>query len=178
MAFCLAPPCGGLLVSQVHWVIITMIISVNAVWLKSKVVLLQLMFLHSIERIFCVKINKLVTTVEFQCPGNSSYVKYSNCLILMTPRRHCSIMTYASPVTTAHRLLPSAMWSSDDNDWPVHSLMLSLHDLRSPAEWRIPSTVRYSMIFTSVSWLQTRPNHDSLQRLTVTVKAPDVWRVC
>ena len=29
----------------------------------------------------------------------------------------------------ARRLLPYAMRSNDDNDLPVHSLMLSLHDL-------------------------------------------------
>ena len=38
--------------------------------------------------------------------------------------------TDASTATAAHRRLSSATQSNDDTDWPAHSLMLSLHDLR------------------------------------------------
>ena len=45
-----------------------------------------------------------------------------------------------------------------------HSLMLSFHDLRGlPLRW-LPSTVPCCMIFSSVSWRQTCPNHDSSWR--------------
>ena len=37
--------------------------------------------------------------------------------------------TDASAVMAASRLLSSAMRRNDDFDWPVHSLMLSFHDL-------------------------------------------------
>ena len=38
--------------------------------------------------------------------------------------------TDVSAVMAAHRLLSSVMHSNNDNDWIVHSLMLSLHNLR------------------------------------------------
>ena len=65
------------------------------------------------------------------------------------------------------RRLSSATRSSDDIDWPVHSLMFSFHDLRALPLQRLPSTEPCSMIFGSVSWRQTSPNHDNLLRLTV-----------
>ena len=86
----------------------------------------------------------------------------------MTPRRRWS--TYpdnASAVMTAHWLLSSAMRSSNDIDWPVHSMMLTLRDLRGLPLRRIPSTVPWRTIFSSVTWRQTWPNHDNLQRFTV-----------
>ena len=61
-------------------------------------------------------------------------------------------------MVVAHRLLSSAVRINDDNDWPVHSLLLSLRDLHG-----IP--VR-RMIFGSSYW-QMWPNHDKLRRLTV-----------
>ena len=65
---------------------------------------------------------------------------------------------------TADRPLPSAMRTNDDIDWPVYSLMLSCRDLRGQ---RLPPTGPCSVIFGSVSWRQTWPNHDSLMHLTV-----------
>ena len=53
-------------------------------------------------------------------------------------------------VRLAHRLLSSTERSNDDNDCPVNSLMLSLHDLRG-LPLRRPSAVPCSMIFDSVS---------------------------
>ena len=68
-------------------------------------------------------------------------------------------------------LLSSAMCSNDDNAWPVHSLMLSLRDLRSLTLQWLPSTVPCCVIFGSVSWQQTWPNHDNLWHLTVDNKS-------
>ena len=60
--------------------------------------------------------------------------------------------TDASALMAAYRLLSSVACSNDDNDRPVHSLMLSLGDLRGlTLRRRLQSTVRCSMIFGSVS---------------------------
>ena len=81
----------------------------------------------------------------------------------MTPRRRLgtSTHTHTSTAMVAHRLLSSAMHCKD-NDWPVNSLMVSFHDLRCQSLRRLPSTVPCSMLFGSVSWGQTWPNHDNL----------------
>ena len=63
-----------------------------------------------------------------------------------------------------HRRLSSATQSNDDIDWPVHSLMLSFHDLRGLPLRCHPSTEPCSMIFGSVSCRQTRPNHDKFRK--------------
>ena len=55
--------------------------------------------------------------------------------------------TDASATMGVHRLLSSAMRSNDDNDWPVHSLMLSLHDLRDLPLQRLPSAVHCVFFF-------------------------------
>ena len=55
--------------------------------------------------------------------------------------------TDTSAVMVAHRLLSSAMRSDHDNDWPIHSLMLLLHDLRGLPLQRLTSTVPCCMIF-------------------------------
>ena len=85
------------------------------------------------------------------------------------------ILAEACTVMASYRLLQclamsSAMRSCDDNDWPVHSLILSFHDLRGlPLRW-VPCTVLCSMIFGSLSWQQTWPSHDNLRRLVVNNK--------
>ena len=56
-------------------------------------------------------------------------------------RLKLTITRDAFAAMTAHRPLSFAMCSNDDNDWPVHSLMLSLHDLCALVTWRLPSTV-------------------------------------
>ena len=88
------------------------------------------------------------------------------------PKRRWDTPTDPFTAMTAHRPLSSAMHSNYDIDWPVHSLMLSFHDMRGLPLQRLLSTVPCGMIFGSVSWRQTWSNHDSLRRLTV--KAPDV----
>ena len=67
----------------------------------------------------------------------------------MTPRRRWVILTDAAAVMAAHQLLTSAMRSNGDDDWPVHSLMLFLHDLHNLPLRRLPSTVPSIMIFAS-----------------------------
>ena len=93
-----------------------------------------------------------------QCPINQSKP--------VTPRRRWGIPTDASAAMAAHRRLSSTTWSNDDIDWLVNSLMLSLHDLRGLPPQRLPSTEPCSMIFGSISWRQTWPNHDNLWRST------------
>ena len=44
-------------------------------------------------------------------------------------------------VMDAHRFLSAVMRSNNDIDWPVHSLMLSFHDLRGLPLRHLPSTV-------------------------------------
>ena len=51
----------------------------------------------------------------------------------------------ASAAIVSHRLLSSAMRSNDDNYWPVHSFMLSLHDIRRLPRRRLPFAIPYSM---------------------------------
>ena len=68
--------------------------------------------------------------------------------------------------------LSSAMSSSNNSDWHVHSLMLSFHDLRCLLLLHLPSTVSCTMIFGIVFCWQTWPNHGSFWRLTI--KALDV----
>ena len=53
-------------------------------------------------------------------------------------------------------------------------LEVAFQDLRGFPLRRLPPTVSRSMIYGSVSWQQTWPNHDSVWRLTA--KAPDVQR--
>ena len=48
---------------------------------------------------------------------------------LVTLERRWNTQTDASMVMTAHRLLSSALRGSDNSDWTIHSLLLSLHDL-------------------------------------------------
>ena len=91
----------------------------------------------------------------------------------MTPKRRWGVIRQTplpqwSPIDFG-RLRRDAM--SDDGDWPVHSLMFSLHDLRSLHLRRIQSIVPCSMIFDSVSRRQIWPNHVYLQRLTVYIKS-------
>ena len=59
-------------------------------------------------------------------------------------------LTDASAVKTAHGLMLSAMHSDDDIDWPVHSLLLSLHDLDSLSLRGLPSSLPCSMIFGNI----------------------------
>ena len=67
-------------------------------------------------------------------------------LIPVTPvRRRWGTPIDASVATTAHRPLSSAMRSNDDNDWPVHSLMLFFHDLRD-----LPLRRLYHPLFLAV----------------------------
>ena len=61
----------------------------------------------------------------------------------------------------ARPLMSSAMRSNNDNYWPVHSLMSSLHDSRVLPLRRLPSTVPRCMISVSISWRQTWTNHDN-----------------
>ena len=88
----------------------------------------------------------------------------------MTPRRRWGVVRQMiccddCPSTS------SAMGSNDDIDWPVHSLMLSLHDLRGILLRWLPSTVPWSIIFGSVSWRHAWPSHVSLRRLTIDSKS-------
>ena len=48
----------------------------------------------------------------------------------VTPRRRWGTPTDVSTVMVAHRRLSSATRSYDGIDWPIHSFMLSFHDLR------------------------------------------------
>ena len=89
------------------------------------------------------------------------------------PRRRWGTLTDASTVMAAHWRLSSAMRSNVALDWPVHALTLPFHDLRGLPLWRLPSMVPCSMIFGSISWQHTWPNHDTLRRLTA--EAPKVW---
>ena len=75
-------------------------------------------------------------------------------------------------VMVIHWCLSSAMSSNDD--WPVLSLMLSLHDLRSLLLRWLPYSVPCSMNFSSVWWRHTWPNHDNLR--SVTVHSKSSWR--
>ena len=74
------------------------------------------------------------------------------------------------------------MRSNYDSDWRVHSLILSIHDLRGLPLRRLGYHLLFPLVcFCSVSSQQTWPNHDNLQRLTVDNKSirrqhlPDEW---
>ena len=68
----------------------------------------------------------------------------------MSPWRHWGTLTDASALSVAHRYLSFAMLNNNDNGcWPVHSLMLSLHDLRS-----LPLRRLHSLLFRAV-WFST-----------------------
>ena len=71
---------------------------------------------------------------------NQSTHYMHNLLTPVMPKCRWGTPTEVSAAIVAHRLLSSAM-RSNDNDWPVHSLMLSLHDLRCLPLRRLPSTV-------------------------------------
>ena len=74
-----------------------------------------------------------------------------------------------------HQLLSSSMRSRDDSEWPVHSLMLSLHDLQGlPLQQRFKPSVPCSTVIGSASYRQTLPNNDNLRRLQVDNKI--YWR--
>ena len=63
-----------------------------------------------------------------------------NLANLITALWHPGVVD-ASMMIASRRLLSSAMHSSDDHDWSVHSLMLSSHDLRGLILQHQPSTV-------------------------------------
>ena len=90
----------------------------------------------------------------------------------MIPGRCWCTPTDAPAMMVAHRLLSSVMRSSDDSDWPVHSLMLSFHHLRGLPLRRLPSTVPCIMVFGSALYQQTWLNYDNLRLLTV--RTPDI----
>ena len=90
----------------------------------------------------------------------------------MTNRRCWGTLTDTAAAMTAHRPPSSAMYSNDETN--RSSLMLSFHDIRGLPLRRPPSTVPCSTIFGSVSRGQTWPNHDSLRRLPVDSKSPDI----
>ena len=68
----------------------------------------------------------------------------------VSARRRWGTSTDASAAMVAHRLLSSVMCSNNDNDWPVHSLMLSHHELRGLPLQRLPSTIPCILSFGSV----------------------------
>ena len=55
-----------------------------------------------------------------------------------------------------------------------HSLMLSLRDLRGLLLRRLPPKEPYRMIFGSLSWRQTWPNHEKNDAWRLTAEAPEV----
>ena len=69
----------------------------------------------------------------------------------MTRKRRWDTPTVTFAVMVAHRPLSSAVGvhSNDNIDWPVHSLMFSLHDLCGLPLRRLPSTVPCSMILAA-----------------------------
>ena len=104
------------------------------------------------------KTKKSSTKAEIQCNAINQSKP-------VTPRHSCGTPTDASTVAAAHRRLSFANRSNDDIDCPVHSLMLSFRNLRGLPLRRHPSTEPRSMIFSSVSWRLTWPNHDNWPRL-------------
>ena len=67
----------------------------------------------------------------------------------VTPRGRWDTPTDASAGMAEHLRQSSATRSSDDIDWPVHSLRLSFHDLGGLPLRRLPSTDPCSMIFAA-----------------------------
>ena len=74
------------------------------------------------------------------------------------------------PINICHPWCASLMTS------PVHSLILSFHDLCGHSLQRLPSTAPGCMIFSIVSWWQTWLNYDSLWHLTrqLTAEVTDI----
>ena len=70
-------------------------------------------------------------------------------LISVAPGHRWATPTLASAEMVTHRLLAYAMGSNDDSDWPIHSLMLSFHDLRGIPVRRLSSAVIGSMILAA-----------------------------
>ena len=98
----------------------------------------------------------------------------------MMPRRRWGTSTDASAVLAAHRRLSSGMRSNGDIDWSVHSFVLSFHELCGLPLRCLPSMQPCSMIFSSISWWQTWPNHDYLwgRAWRMTAEAPEVRLGC
>ena len=84
--------------------------------------------------------------------------------------------TDASAALVAHRLLSSVMRSNDANDWPGHSLMLSLYDLRGLPLRRLPSNVPCSMIFAAYRDGRNGQTTINCDASRLTIKLPDVRR--
>ena len=81
-----------------------------------------------------------------------------------------SSLTDASVVMVTHRLLSSAMHSSDDSDWPAHSLILSFHDFRILVLWWTPSNFPCSIFFGSKNHL--------FSVHVVKTKTGRLWKCC
>ena len=94
----------------------------------------------------------------------------------MTPKHCWGIPTDASAAMVAHGVLSTAMHINDDNDWPVHSLMLSIHDIHGLPLWRILSDVPCSMIYDSVSWCRHGRTMITCDAWWLTITVPDVWQ--
>ena len=81
-------------------------------------------------------------------PFPATAISSSYKITPVMPKPRCGTLTNATAAMVIHRLMSSAMRSNDDNDWPVHCLMLS--DLQGLPLRRLPSTVPFcSMIFGS-----------------------------
>ena len=68
----------------------------------------------------------------------------------MAPKRRWCTLTGASTAMVPHWLLLPVMRRNDNNDWPVHSLMLSLHDLQSSSA----TNDEYHLLFTEAWFWQ------------------------
>ena len=93
----------------------------------------------------------------------------------MTPRRRWCTLTDTFAVMDVHRLLSSAMKSTDDGDWVFHFLMLSFHDSRDLPLRRQSSIVANNQVFGSVSCQQPDPRI-TCYAWRLTVRTPDVQR--
>ena len=89
----------------------------------------------------------------------------------------CASVVGVQTDASAHRLLPSAMCNNNENEWPVHSSMLSLHDLCV-----LPRRRDYHLLFPVVWFLAAYRDgiHDrtmtACDAWCLTMKIHDIWQ--
>ena len=125
--------------------------------------------------LFFLQLIQAICELRAHTPPNTHFSEFQNRLQWINQskpvrrRRLRGTSIDASAAMGAHRRLSSATRSTDDIDWPVHSLMFSFHDLRGLPVRRLPSTEPCSTLCSSAAY-----HGDIYDRTMITCGA---WRL-
>ena len=113
------------------------------------------------------KTGPITTIVPQHWKSTSKSVLIIRRISVDSPQLHWSTQTDASAVMACHRVLPSALRSSDNSVWSVHSLMSSsiVYAVFICDDHLQPFPVDLLWFYGSISCRQIWPNHHILRCL-------------